>query len=416
MKTQTDKTQEPQKETVQRLQQESSTGGEATISDNRSAMAVQRKLRSSMGGANDTDNTIQRKNNTGLPDNLKSGIENLSGYSMDDVNVHYNSSKPAQLQAHAYAQGTDIHLAPGQEKHLPHEAWHVVQQKQGRVRPTMQFKGKVNINDDVSLEKEADVMGAKAMKGDTSSSQKLPKKGNTNKEVFQMVRKDYLVSMNDEKKIGSIYINDRDRLRLTHANGPSVEKTERKYKSVERFNIDVAGFMKSHPEIDREDITKEVKVILKEVVSKGEEIPFWAKRVDNVEEAIKLFDEFFNHEDRFLIEIKPRQNESTPGSHTSRGKLVKYSLDEDFVKWLEMKIAWIERDGDARKRLDEAYLHYRQTGSKNSQKIYKKIGEKMNRELLEAIHDKSFSFLYIVNEDPKIIHEIRKDKKEEQNL
>ncbi|GAA3591912.1 DUF4157 domain-containing protein [Flavivirga amylovorans] len=108
--------------------------------------------------------TIQKKENkTGLPDNLKSGIENLSGYSMDDVKVHRNSDKPAQLQAHAYAQGTNIHLGPGQEKHLPHEAWHVVQQKQGRVKPTMQMKGKVNINDDAGLEKEADVMGAKAL-------------------------------------------------------------------------------------------------------------------------------------------------------------------------------------------------------------------------------------------------------------
>ena len=35
----------------------------------------------------------------GLPGNLKSGIEQLSGYSMDDVKVHYNSSQPAQLQA-----------------------------------------------------------------------------------------------------------------------------------------------------------------------------------------------------------------------------------------------------------------------------------------------------------------------------
>ena len=107
---------------------------------------------------------IQKKENkTGLPDNLKSGIENLSGYSMDDVKVHYNSDKPAQLQAHAYAQGTDIHLASGQEKHLPHEAWHVVQQKQGRVKPTMQMKGDVNINDSEALEKEADVMGEKAL-------------------------------------------------------------------------------------------------------------------------------------------------------------------------------------------------------------------------------------------------------------
>lgn len=105
----------------------------------------------------------QKKNNTGLPDNLKAGVENLSGYSMDDVKVHYNSDKPAQLEAHAYAQGTDIHLAPGQEKHLAHEAWHVVQQKQGRVKPTRQLKGKVNINDNEGLEREADVMGAKAL-------------------------------------------------------------------------------------------------------------------------------------------------------------------------------------------------------------------------------------------------------------
>jgi len=116
------------------------------LQDNRPASLLQRKV-----------------NNTGLPENLKSGIENLSGHSMDNVKVHYNSSKPAQLQAHAYAQGTDIHIASGQEKHLPHEAWHVVQQKQGRVKPTLQMKGKVNVNDDKSLENEADVMGAKAL-------------------------------------------------------------------------------------------------------------------------------------------------------------------------------------------------------------------------------------------------------------
>ena len=106
---------------------------------------------------------IQRQENkTGMPDNLKSGIENLSGMDMSDVKVHYNSSQPAQLQAHAFAQGNQIHIASGQEKHLPHEAWHVVQQKQGRVTPTKQLKGKVNINDDARLEKEADVMGDKS--------------------------------------------------------------------------------------------------------------------------------------------------------------------------------------------------------------------------------------------------------------
>ena len=105
----------------------------------------------------------KQKNKTGLPDNLKSGIENLSGHSLDDVKVHYNSPKPAQLNAHAYAQGTNIHLASGQEKHLPHEAWHVVQQKQGRVKPTKQFQKGVNINDEEGLEQEATVMGEKAL-------------------------------------------------------------------------------------------------------------------------------------------------------------------------------------------------------------------------------------------------------------
>ncbi|MEA5540748.1 DUF4157 domain-containing protein [Limnoraphis robusta Tam1] len=100
-------------------------------------------------------------NQTGLPDNLKAGVENLSGYSLDDVRVHYNSPKPAQLQALAYTQGTEIHVAPGQEKHIPHEAWHVVQQMQGRVKPTMQMKG-VQINDNEELEREADVVGTRA--------------------------------------------------------------------------------------------------------------------------------------------------------------------------------------------------------------------------------------------------------------
>ena len=78
-------------------------------------------------------------NNTGLPDTLKSGMESLSGMSLDHVNVHYNSAKPASVQAHAYAQGTDIHIGPGQQHHLPHELGHVVQQMQGRVKPSIQL-------------------------------------------------------------------------------------------------------------------------------------------------------------------------------------------------------------------------------------------------------------------------------------
>ena len=124
---------------------------------------------------------MSKTNNTGLPDNLKSGLEQMSGISMDDVTVHYNSDKPAQLQAHAYAQGNQIHIAPGQEQHLPHEGWHVVQQKQGRVSPTSQLKSAIPINDDKGLEKEADVMGAQALQMKENKSPDLaPGSASTN--------------------------------------------------------------------------------------------------------------------------------------------------------------------------------------------------------------------------------------------
>ena len=55
------------------------------------------------------------------------GLECLREHVRDDVRMHYNSDKPAAVQALAYTQGTDIHVAPGQEQHLPHEVWHVAQ-------------------------------------------------------------------------------------------------------------------------------------------------------------------------------------------------------------------------------------------------------------------------------------------------
>src|SRR3954468_9646568 len=83
---------------------------------------------------------------------------------LSDVRVHTGSSRPARLHALAYAQGHEIHLAPGQERHLAHEAWHVVQQRQGRVRPTGHLHGQA-INDDAALEGEATTLGTRAAQG-----------------------------------------------------------------------------------------------------------------------------------------------------------------------------------------------------------------------------------------------------------
>ncbi len=142
---------------------QNTTSTAAQFKDNRSNTNAQRDLLEMAGNNARATKMAQLKGakRNGLPEQLKTGIESLSGMDMSDVTVHKNSSKPAQLNALAYAQGSEIHLGSGQEQHLAHEAWHVVQQRQGRVKPTTQMGG-VAINDNESLEKEADVMGAKA--------------------------------------------------------------------------------------------------------------------------------------------------------------------------------------------------------------------------------------------------------------
>jgi len=112
-------------------------------------------------------------NGTGLPSNLRNGVESLSGHDLSNVRVHYNSSQPVQLGALAYTQGSEIHVAPGQERHLSHEAWHVVQQAQGRVSPTTQMNG-FQINDNEGLEREATEMGNKALNADNGGSRMTP--------------------------------------------------------------------------------------------------------------------------------------------------------------------------------------------------------------------------------------------------
>ncbi|AEY67273.1 DUF4157 domain-containing protein [Clostridium sp. BNL1100] len=118
-------------------------------------------------GKTEAKTPLQMKKNdsntaSDIPHNLRTGLEKISGVDLSDVIVHPNSDKPKQLSALAYTQGNDIHIAPGQEKHLPHEGWHAVQQKQGRVEPTIQMKTGELVNDNGGLEREADVMGARA--------------------------------------------------------------------------------------------------------------------------------------------------------------------------------------------------------------------------------------------------------------
>lgn len=139
---------------------ENSTHQKSQFQADLAAVPVQRE---SGKAQENTGNEQKPPNHTGLPDSLKAGLENLSGIDMGDVRVHYNSPKPFQLNALAYTQGTDIYVGLGQEHHLPHEGWHVVQQKQGRVKPTIQ-RDSIKFNEDAHLEQEAEAMGRIAIR------------------------------------------------------------------------------------------------------------------------------------------------------------------------------------------------------------------------------------------------------------
>ncbi|WP_346014085.1 DUF4157 domain-containing protein [Pseudoflavonifractor capillosus] len=96
----------------------------------------------------------QQPNLTGIPTQMKMDFEQRSGLSFDDVRVHYNSDKPRKIGALAYTQIPQVHIGPGQERHLRHELGHVVQQKQGIVRPTKYING-LPVNDSPLLEHSA---------------------------------------------------------------------------------------------------------------------------------------------------------------------------------------------------------------------------------------------------------------------
>lgn len=105
---------------------------------------------------------LRRPATNALPQALRHSFESMSGIDLSDVRVHRASPRPAAVDALAYTSGSEIHLGPGQDQHLAHEAWHVVQQKQGRVRANGTIGGQP-LNDDRGLEAEADRAARQAL-------------------------------------------------------------------------------------------------------------------------------------------------------------------------------------------------------------------------------------------------------------
>lgn len=107
-----------------------------------------------------------------MPPAVQAKMERAFGTDFSAVRI-YEGPRATALGALAYTQGSEVHFASGHyqpnspagQALLGHELAHTVQQRQGRVPTTLQLKG-VGVNDDAALEREADVAGARAARGD----------------------------------------------------------------------------------------------------------------------------------------------------------------------------------------------------------------------------------------------------------
>lgn len=123
-------------------------------------MRIRKEEESRNSAAGGFSRTAGYGNHTGIPTQLKERVEQSTGMSLNDVRVHYNSILPAKLDALAYTKGNQVEISPGQERHLPHELGHVIQQKLGVVRANAVHSSGTLMNVDETLERQADEIGA----------------------------------------------------------------------------------------------------------------------------------------------------------------------------------------------------------------------------------------------------------------
>jgi hypothetical protein len=97
---------------------------------------VQPKAKPYMGKNYQLENTSTNK----LPEEVQTKMENSFGQNFSNVNIHKDSSSAKDINAKAYAQGTDIHFAPGEynphskegQELIGHELTHVCSRDRGK--------------------------------------------------------------------------------------------------------------------------------------------------------------------------------------------------------------------------------------------------------------------------------------------
>lgn len=120
--------------------------------------------------------------------NVQKQMESAFNADFANVYVHENSQEATEMGALAFTKGNDVHFAPGMfqpntqtgKELIGHELAHVVQQRENRVAPTTQTQTGMPVNDDKGLEGEADLMGAKAARGENTGMNGGASKAPTN--------------------------------------------------------------------------------------------------------------------------------------------------------------------------------------------------------------------------------------------
>ena len=123
----------------------------------------------------------RRSENGGLPEAVRAKMEHAFASDFSEVRIDPSSPKAAEIGAWAYAQGETVHFAPGKfqprsqagQRLIAHELAHVVQQRQGRVRPTARLGG-LPVNAEARLEQEADRLATRATRDQAVSMRAKP--------------------------------------------------------------------------------------------------------------------------------------------------------------------------------------------------------------------------------------------------
>lgn len=150
--------------------------------------------------------------NKDLPGDLQSKMENAFSTDFSKVNIHKASQKALNLNALAFTQGENIHFAPGQfnpgsetgRNLIGHEFTHVMQQRNGTVKPTSVLGKGLNLNDDRGLENEADNLGKKAVLGESITKYRSPSLGIRNAQRYPVQAKTNVIQRNikNSKELG----------------------------------------------------------------------------------------------------------------------------------------------------------------------------------------------------------------------